>query len=116
METGTGVEQMCSICWEAVPMGYISKNEAWRCSQEQRSRMKLVYDDTPRKGSANMTHTKESGKSTIIGLVHDPWGRRTLTLSNSVQGYWVRQYPRDSNGELVKPVNWAKPRTTWRYD
>lgn len=116
MVMAIGAEQMCIICWEAVPMGYVSRSEAWRCSQEQRSRLQLVYDDTPRKGCANMTHTKESGKSTIIGLEHDPWGRRTLTLSNSVQGYWIRTWTRDENGDLVSPVNWKKPRTTWRHD
>lgn len=116
MGTASGVEQMCIICWEAVPMGYISKQEAWRCTQQLRSNLRLVYDESPRKGCANMTHTKESGKSTIIGLAHDPWGRRTLTLSNSVQGFWVRTWPRDENGDLVSPVNWSNYRTDWRHD
>jgi hypothetical protein len=107
---------MCNICFEAVPMGYVSKRDAWLCFHEQRSKLKRVYVKTPRKGSANMTHTKESGKSTITGLVHDPEGRRTLTLSNSVQGFWVRSWPRNENGDLLSPVQWENYRTTWRHD
>jgi hypothetical protein len=45
----------------------------------------------PEGSALNMTHTKESGKSSIIGFVNDPWGRRTLILSESKQTQFIER-------------------------
>lgn len=129
MVTAIGVERMCyKTCSDTDYVGCGRHNceqyimflfrKGWKTKNLIRKYVSLGL--LSEESALNMTHTKESGKSTIIGLEHDPWGRRTLTLSESKQQQFVERR-RESilivkDGDRSKPVKLIEYYTTIRYD